>query len=171
MREKADPAFIYTAKVQKAQENLVTESLEYIRGIAVLRAFSQDEDSEVHVYRAFEERRQAAYEQEHGAAGILKAYSLVFKFTCCGLLFLSTALYLTGAFPLSYCLMFLVSAFLVYSELEAMGDGAFLARKINNELDRIEAVTDIPALDVTDREFTPGFGMCRRERSWQGAGM
>lgn len=146
-------AVIYTAKVQKAQENLVTESLEYIRGIAVLRAFSKEADSESNVYRAFEGRRQAAYDQEHAAAGILRLYSMVFKLTSCGLLFLATALYLTGAFPLSYCLMFLVSAFLVYSEIEAMGDGAYLARKINNELDRIEAVTDIPALDLTDREF------------------
>jgi len=148
-------AAIYTPKVQTAQEKLVTEALEYIRGIAVLRAFSQDQNSEEAVYQAFEGRRQAAYEQEHAAAGIMKLYSLVFKLTSCGLLFLATALYLKNAFPLSYCLMFLVSAFLVYSELETMGDGAFLARKINNELDRLENVTNIPTLDYDVRELQP----------------
>ncbi|ADY55875.1 Xenobiotic-transporting ATPase [Syntrophobotulus glycolicus DSM 8271] len=146
-------AAIHTVKVQAAQENLVTESLEYIRGIAVLRAFLQDRGGEGAVYRAFEDRRQAAYDQEHAAAGVMKLYSLVFKLTSCALLFLATALYLTGAFPLSYCLMFLVSAFLVYAELEVMGDGAYLARKVNNELDRLETVTDIPSLDRTAREL------------------
>jgi ABC-type transport system involved in cytochrome bd biosynthesis fused ATPase/permease subunit len=114
-------ATIFSAKVQAAQEKMVTEVLEYIRGIAVLRAFLQDKEGESAVYQAFEGRRQAAYEQEHAAAGIMKLYSLVFKLTSCGLLFLAVALYLNGAFPLSYCLMFLVSAFLVYAELETMG--------------------------------------------------
>ncbi len=146
-------AVIHTVKVQAAQEKLVTESLEYIRGIAVLRAFLQDKSGEGAVYRAFENRWQAAYDQEHAAAGVMKLYSLVFKLTSCTLLFLATALYLAGAFPLSYCLMFLVSAFLVYAELEVMSDGAYLARKINNELDRLETVTDIPSLDRTTHEL------------------
>jgi ATP-binding cassette subfamily B protein IrtB len=35
-------------------------------------------------------------------------------------------------------------------------DGAFLARKINNELDRLEMIADIPSLDRTDLLFRPG---------------
>lgn len=149
-------ASVYAPKVQAAQEKMVTEVLEYTRGIAVLRAFLQDSEGQSAVYQAFEGRRQAAYEQEHAAAGIMKLYALVFKLTSCGLLFLAVALYLYGAFPLSYCLMFLVSAFLVYAELETMGDGAFLARKIHNELDRLETISDIPSLDHTDRALRPG---------------
>lgn len=150
-------AALHTPKVQAAQETLVTQSLEYIKGIAVLRAFLQDGSSENAVYDAFEGRKQAAYDQERAAAGVLRLYGLVFKLTSCGLLFLSTALYLQGAFPLSYCLMFLVSAFLVYSELEVMGEGAFLAKKINNELDRLETVTNVPTLDYTDSELNPSY--------------
>lgn len=143
----------YAPKVQKAEERLVADSLEYIKGIAVLRAFSQGEANTGAVYHAFDVRRQAAYAQEQAAAGVMKLYSLVFKLAGCGILFLSVALYLAHAFPLSYCLMFLVSAFLIYLELETMGDGAFLAKKINNELDRLETVTNIPSLDRTDREL------------------
>ena len=146
---------VHVVRVQNAQEKLVTESLEYIRGIAVLRAFSQEKDSESAVYKAINGRHKAAYDQEHAGAGILKLYSLVFKLTSCALLFLTTALYIGGAFPLSYCLMFLVSAFVVFAELEVMGDGAFLARKINNEMDRLETVTNIPNIDATDREMKP----------------
>jgi ATP-binding cassette subfamily B protein len=149
-------ATIFTMKVQVVQEKMVTEVLQYIRGIAVLRAFLQDKEGQSAVYQAIEGRRQAAYEQEHAAAGIMKLYSLIFKLTSCGLLFLAAVLYLKGAFPLSYCLMFLVSSFLVYAEIETMGDGAFLARKINNELDRLEMIADIPSLDCTDRAFRPG---------------
>ena len=47
--------------------------------------------------------------------------------------------------------MFLVSSFIIYSELETMGDGSFLSKKITTELDRLETVTNIPTLDRTDK--------------------
>lgn len=144
-------AIIHTARVQAAQERLVTESLEYIRGIAVLRAFAKDQDSESAVYRAFENRKQAALDQEHSAAGTGKLYSMVFKVASCAVLFAATALYIGGRIPLSFCLMFLVAAFVIFAELELMGDGAYLARKIQNELDRLEMVSSIPNLDLTDQ--------------------
>lgn len=144
-------AIIHTARVQVAQEKLVTESLEYIRGISVLRAFAKEQDSESAVYRAFENRKQAALDQEHAAAGIGKLYSMVFKVASCAVLFAAAALYIGGSIPLSYCLMFLVAAFVIFAELELMGDGAYLARKIHNELDRLETVSNIPNLDLTDQ--------------------
>jgi len=145
----------HTPLVLKAQENLVTQSLEYIKGISVMRAFSQTENSEGAVYAAFDGKRLADLEQEHASVGLLKAFTAVFKITGCGMLFLASVLYLSGAITLPYCLMFLVSAFLVYSEFEQMGDGAFLSKKINTELDRLEAVTDIPDMDITATELVP----------------
>ena len=155
LQKLQEAASVHTPKVQAAQEHLVGQSLEYIRGIAVLRAFSQTEGSESTVYEAFKRRQMAALEQEKASLPLLRLYVLVFKLTGCGLLFLATALYLNGAIPLSYCFMFLVAAFIIYSELETMGDGAFLAKKVATELDRLETVTNIPSLDRTDRPLSP----------------
>jgi ATP-binding cassette subfamily B protein IrtB len=143
----------HTPRGLAAQENLVTQSIEYIRGISVLRAFSRTENSEGAVYAAFDRKRQAEWDQERAGAGLLKGFTAVFKITGCGMLLMASILYLTGIITLPYCLMFLVSAFLVYSEFEQMGDGAFLSKKINNELDRLEAVTDIPDIDTTMLEL------------------
>lgn len=147
-------ATLHTKIVQVAQEKMVSEVLEYVRGISVMRTFLQDKEGQASVYQSFEDRRRAAYDQEHASAGILKLYSLVFKLASCGLLFLAVALHLRGDFPLSYCLMFLFSAFLVYAELETMSDGAFLARKIHNELDRLETIAKVPTLDRTQETLT-----------------
>jgi ATP-binding cassette subfamily B protein len=103
--------------------------------------------------RRFDRKRQAEWDQERAGAGLLKGFTAVFKITGCGMLLMASILYLTGIITLPYCLMFLVSAFLVYSEFEQMGDGAFLSKKINNELDRLEAVTDIPDIDTTMLEL------------------
>lgn len=143
----------HTPRVLAAQENMVTQSLEYIRGIAVLRAFSQAEGSEEAVYEAFDRKRQADLDQEFASLPYLKIYQAVYKVTGCVLMFTAVALHLAGDISLSYCLMFIVAAFLVYSEMEQMGDGAFLARKITTEMDRLEAVTNMPEMDRTDREL------------------
>lgn len=148
-------AAVHTAKVQVAQEHLVTQSLEYIRGIAVMRAFSQTVGQDGAVYESFRRRQQAALDQERASLPLLRLYTLVYKITGCGLLFLATVLYLNGTIPLSYCFMFLVAAFVIYSEMETMGDGAFLSKKITTELDRLETVTNIPSIDKTDQALHP----------------
>ena len=134
---------------------MTTQALEYIRGIAVLRAFSQEEGSETKVYEAFDRKRQADLEQEYASLPLLKIYQAVYKITGCVLMFTAVALYVGGHIPVSYCLMFIVSAFLVYSEMEQMGDGAFLARKITTELNRLEAVTNMPVMDTSSRALCP----------------
>ncbi|MDO4355184.1 MAG: ABC transporter ATP-binding protein [Clostridia bacterium] len=145
----------HTVRVQEAQEHMVAQSLEYIRGIAVLRAFSQTRGSQGAVYDAFRRRQRAALDQERASLPLLRLYGLVFKIASCGLLFLATTLYLRGRIPLGYCFMFLVASFIIFSELELMGDGAFLAKKIATELDRLETVTRIPTLDRTTRALNP----------------
>jgi len=146
----------HTPKVQEAQEELVTQSLEYIRGIAVLRSFSQTVGQDGAVYQSFRRRQKAALDQEKAALPALRLYILVFKLTGCALMFLSTFLYLQGAISLTYCFLFLVASFILYSEMEVMGDGSFLDKKIATELDRLEAVTNIPSLDRTDKTLAPG---------------
>ena len=143
---------MHTPLVQAAQENLTARALEYIRGISVMRAFAI-EDNETAVYRAFERKRNADLRQEHAVAGLLKWYTAVYKITGALLMLLSAFLYISGEISLSYSLMFIISAFLVYAEMEQMGDGAFLAKKITTELDRLEKVTNIPSMDQTDRKL------------------
>lgn len=145
----------HTPNVLAAQENMTTQALEYIRGISVLRAFSQAEGSEGAVYEAFDRKRQADLDQEYASLPLLKIYQAVYKVTGCVMMFTAAAFYLDGRIPLSYCLMFIVSSFIVYSEMEQMGDGAFLAKKITTELNRLEAVTDMPKMDTSSRELKP----------------
>lgn len=140
-------------KVLAAGENMTTQALEYIRGIAVLRAFSQAESSEDSVYEAFDKKRQADFEQEHASLHLLKIYSAVFKLTGCVLMFAAVMLYLAGSIILPYCLMFIVGAFMIYNEMEQMGNGVYLAGMVTTGLDRLEAVTAIPKMDTSSQEL------------------
>lgn len=148
-------AIRHTPKVLAAQEHMTTQALEYIRGISVLRSFSQEEGSEGAVYESFDRKRQADLDQEYASLPLLKLYQAVYKVTGCVMMFAAAVLYIGNKIPMSYCLMFIVCSFIVYSEMEQMGDGAFLARKITAELNRLETVTAMPEMDISHKELKP----------------
>ena len=139
----------YAPIYQEAQEHLVGKVMEYIRGISVLRSFSKGEEGQEEVRTAFQKKWDADYGQEKATAGVLRFYGLTFKIMSCVLIAAAALLYLAGQISLPYCLTFLFCAFTVYSDLEMMGNSAFLSKKINTELDRLEEVTDIPKMDTS----------------------
>lgn len=139
-----------TREVTAAQENMTDKVIEYARGMAVLRTFSTPDEALAAAKESFERKRAADYRQEAAAQGILKLYALVFNVASCAVLFAACALYLNGTLPLSWALTLLVAAFMVYGELIHANDAAFLTKKIEGELDRVDEVCSIPKQDTTD---------------------
>lgn len=111
--------------MQNAQELLVGNALEYIKGISVLRIFGKGKEGKGKVDQAFENKCRSDIAVTISTAGIMKLYEAVFKITSCLLFLLSALLYLWGVIALPYCLLFIICAFLMFMELELMNDGAF----------------------------------------------
>lgn len=149
-----------TREITAAQENMADAVIEYARGMAVLRTFATPDESLAAVKASFERKRQADFEQERAAQGILKLYALVFNLASCGVLFVACALCLSGALSLSWALTLLVAAFLIYGELISANNSAFLTKKIEGELDRIDEVCAVPKQNTTDKPLAAdGFGL------------
>ena len=144
-----------TREVTAAQEAMSDKVIEYARGMAVLRTFSTPDEALAAAKASFEQKRQADYRQEAAAQGVLKLYALVFNVASCAVLFTACALYLNGALPLSWALTLLVAAFMIYGELIHANDAAFLTKKIEGELDRVDEVCAIPKQDTTDAPLEP----------------
>ena len=146
-----------TREVTAAQEDMTDAVIEYARGMAVLRTFASPDEAlaKAKAKASFERKRKADFDQEQAAQGILKLYALVFNLASCGVLFASCALYLTGALPLSWALTLLVAAFMIYGELISANNGAFLTKKIEGELDRVDEVCAVPKQDTMDAPLAP----------------
>ena len=160
-----------TREVTAAQEDMADAVIEYARGMAVLRTFASPDEALAKAKASFERKRKADFDQEQAAQGILKLYALVFNLASCGVLLASCALYLAGALPLSWALTLLVAAFMIYGELISANNGAFLTKKIEGELDRIDEVCAIPRQDSTDRPLAcEGFGLAMENVSFSYGG-
>ncbi|MGP1403917.1 MAG: ABC transporter ATP-binding protein [Catonella sp.] len=147
----------YTPVLQKSQEDLVTHSIEYIRGISVLRSFKKGKEGKSKVEEAFRKKCDADIEVTQATAFVMKLYEMLFKVASCVLVLASVILYLNNSIPLSYSLMFIVSAFLIFLELELVNNGAFLSRLLATQLDRLDYISDIPSLDENGKEIALSF--------------
>lgn len=140
---------------QMAQENLISKSLEYIRGISVLRSFNQNQKGTHDVKNAFKQKFSADYEQEKNLAWIMAGYSFVYKATSCFSLLLTCILYLNGQISPLYAIAFLISSFFVFEEMQLMSMGVFLCKMINNQLNRLDKVSSIPSIDKSEVQLSP----------------
>ena len=144
----------YSSIMQEAQEQLVTHAIEYIRGISVLRSFKKGKEGKDKIEEAFSKKCNVDIAVTEATALVMKLYEMIYKVASCVLVFVAVILYLHHSIPLSYTLMFIVSAFLIFMELELINNGAFLSKMLATQLDRLEYISDIPSLDENGKDIT-----------------
>ena len=144
----------HSSVMQEAQEQLVTHAIEYIRGISVLRSFKKGKEGKDKIEEAFSKKCNVDIAVTEATALVMKLYEMIYKVASCVLVFVAVILYLHHSIPLSYTLMFIVSAFLIFMELELINNGAFLSKMLATQLDRLEYISDIPSLDENGKDIT-----------------
>lgn len=150
---------------QAAQSQMVAALLEYLQGMAVVKAFGLGERSNRAVDDAFEACRASNTELERSFALLAALYQLVFKVAAFGVLLLAGLLYLRGNMDLQKCLLLMVSSFMIYAHIEVMGSVSALSRVIAVALDRMEALKQAPLLDGDGADLRPASFDIRLEQA------
>ena len=140
---------------QAAQSRLVAAVLEYVQGMAVVKAFGLGDRSNRAVDEAIEACRASNTDLERSFSTLAAVYQLVFKVAAFGVLLSSGLLYLSGDMDLIKCLLLMVSSFMLYAHIEMMGSVSALSRVISVALDRMEALKNAPILDERGEDFVP----------------
>lgn len=146
----------YSPRRQAAQAGLVTAVLEYIQGIAVIKAFGLSERSDRSVDSAILESSEANIILERVFSSLSAAFQLIFKFARAAILIVAPYLLIHGKTTPEKCLLLLVSSFIIYATVEMAGSTAAVARVVDASLDRLEAITNMPILDENGKEHIPG---------------
>lgn len=146
-------ASLCTKELEIVQNNLVIKTIEYIRGITVLRSFNKVGTKKDGVTKVFKEKREMDYKQEKQMAGMIRLYQFTFKITSCFIVLGSCYMFANRIIDATYTSIFIVASFFIYSELENMGDSVFLARRTNNQLDLLEDTMNIPLFSDGGEEF------------------
>ncbi|MDF2883486.1 MAG: Xenobiotic-transporting ATPase [Clostridiaceae bacterium] len=142
-------------KRQEAQSMLVTAVLEYIQGIAVIKAFGLGEKSNRAVDHAIEESRMRNMGLEEVFTKLISLYIYVFKIAACTMLMMGCYLFIGGKFSLVNTLMIVISSFVIFSQIEAAGSTSALLRMMDSSMDKVNEVEQIPLMDEKGTDVKP----------------
>lgn len=138
---------------EAARETMVSKVIEYIQGISVIRAFGRQPDDEID--QVLEETKDSYITMEKQVMGIVHLYKGILEVFGGLILGCATWQMFFGQLDFPVGVMFLISSFTIYSQMETMGNGAFLLRMLDSSLNRMEKVTNIPVMDDGATKISP----------------
>jgi ATP-binding cassette subfamily B protein len=140
---------------QSAQAALVAAVLEYVQGMAVVKAFGLGERSRRAIDGALEDSRASNVALERSFSLLIGLYQLLFKAASVLVLITACLQYFNGSIALAKCLALLTASFMLYAHIEVMGSVYAVSRAIGHSLDRIEALNAVPLMDEGGRDIAP----------------
>ncbi len=140
----------------EAQTEFMDAVLEYIQGMGVVRAFFMARQSNTTLKKSISETQKKNQVIERQRIPYIAAEQVILRIASAAAAFCSIVLFIDGTLELTYCLMILVSAFMVYSQLESAGEMFFMLSMIDASIDRVEEINQSPQIDIDGKEQNPG---------------
>lgn len=138
-----------------AQTSLVGAILEYVQGMSVVRSFNLAHDANKTIDRAIAECERQNIGLEIAFIPFLALQSLVLKFVSVSLILAAIFLYLFGTMELNVCLLMMISAFIIFSQIENAGSVSALLRMIDNSIDRVQEIYKMPTMNEANQNIKP----------------
>jgi len=157
----------------KAQEDMIAGTIEYIRGMAIVKTFNQESVSIEGIKRAYHDSKKVNIRIEKEIRSAQLPSSAALKLASVLIVLISAWLVLGGRMDLSVMLMMAMFSFTIFGHLESVNDAAHVLGIIDSTLNKLEKIEqaefidkdgkDIP-LDSHDIQFDHvSFGYDQRE--------
>ena len=142
-------------KRQAAQATLVEKVLETIQGMSVVKAFDLDDAKGKKVDQAIDESCEKNSVLERAVNPYVAAQQVILNLCSAAILFASISFYLNGTLSLVYCLMMMVSSFMVFEQLKTAGSSMANLRITESSISRANEIDSVPVMDDHGRKIVP----------------
>ena len=145
------------AAVEKVRSDtaLVEKILEYIKGIAEVKAYHLTGKYNKRMEQAISENVKANTDMELTLIPFMTLQSFVSKMIGVGIVVLSLCLYTSGSMELLNCIMMCVCSFMVMDSMEVGGNFSALLRVIDLCVDKANAIMQVPEMDIEGENVVP----------------
>ncbi|WP_101696505.1 ABC transporter ATP-binding protein [Clostridium minihomine] len=130
-----------------AQGALVGAVLEYVQGIGVVRAFNLAKRAGHTLDQAISDCEKNNVKLELVFIPFMILQSMVLKLVSVLVVLVSIVFYLSGTMSLTVCLLMMISAFIIYSQMETAGSMSALLRTVDASIDKVQAIEHTPIMD------------------------
>ena len=131
-----------------ADENQISKILEYIQGIAEVRAYNLTGSHSRELNAVINQAKKVCLKMELRCIPIAALQSLVAKMSGVAIMLASLFFYLQGTMPLENCAVMLVCSFMLFTALEAGGNYSALLRIIDIGVKKAQAILDVPMMKI-----------------------
>ena len=152
MQQATRPA---APRKHRADEELVSQVIEYVQGIAEVKNYSMTDDTAKKLDAAIVEKQGADTHLEYTVIPWVTLQNIATKMTGVAMCIMSLKFYFGGTMPLLYCIMMMAASFMIYESLDSMSSFTALMRNINIAVTKTKEILDMPPMDIDGAGIVP----------------
>ncbi|HEY3426556.1 MAG TPA: ABC transporter ATP-binding protein [Negativicutes bacterium] len=137
---------------QKAQDRMVAATLEYIRGMPVVKAFKQDGVSKEGVLNAYKLSKDINIKIEKNYVPYNCLHLFALKAASTGIVLASALLTINGAMAIPTMLMMTIFSFVIFGHIETVNNAAHILEMIDATLDKLAGIANAEFIDKDSKD-------------------
>lgn len=138
-----------------SDRKLVEKVLEYVQGIAEVKAYNLTGKKSRALNEAIDENSVANTKAEMAFVPIMFLQNLTAKLLGVVVAIISVAFYLNGTMELLNAVVMILAAFILFGALDTAGNYSALLRNVDLYVGKAQAVLDMPTMDIDGKDIIP----------------
>lgn len=138
-----------------SDRKLVEKVLEYVQGIAEVKAYNLTGKKSRALNEAIDENSAANTKAEMAFVPIMFLQNLTAKLLGVVVAIISVVFYLNGTMELLNAVVMILAAFILFGALDTAGNYSALLRNVDLYVGKAQAVLDMPTMDIDGKDIIP----------------
>ena len=152
LQKKAE---IISPQRQQAQETLVSNVLEYVQGMLIVKSFNLGQNSNSKMKQAIMDSKDKNLKLERTFVPYNMLQQILLYGTSILVIVEGLCFYLEGTMELSICLLMTVASFMLFGQLQSAGNTSALLRLLDVSIDKVEEIDKTPVMDEHGKPTKP----------------
>ena len=140
---------------QQAQEALVSNVLEYVQGMLIVKSFNLGQNSNSKMRQAILDSKDKNLKLERTFVPYNMLQQIILYGTSILAIVEGLYFYLNGTMALSICLLMTVASFMLFSQLQSAGNTSSLLRLLDVSIDKVNEIDNTPVMDEHGKPINP----------------
>lgn len=140
---------------QQAQEALVSNVLEYVQGMLIVKSFNLGQNSNSKMRQAILDSKDKNLKLERTFVPYNMLQQIILYGTSILVIVEGLYFYLNGKMALSICLLMTVASFMLFSQLQSAGNTSSLLRLLDVSIDKVNEIDNTPVMDEHGKPINP----------------
>lgn len=141
---------------QQAQETLVSNVLEYVQGMLIVKSFNLSHSSNSKMKQAILDSKDKNLKLERTFVPYNMLQQIILYGTSILVIVEGLYFYLNGTMALSICLLMTVASFMLFGQLQSAGNTSALLRLLDVSIDKVNEIDKTPVMDEHGKPVKPG---------------